>query len=58
MAARVLIDPDDAVWIEEPGYRPTAAVLGAAGAKLVPVPVDEEGLSVESKGSHPTRTPG
>lgn len=46
LAARVLIDPDDPVWIEEPGYRPTAAVLGAAGAKLVPVPVDEDGLSV------------
>ena len=46
LAARVLIDPGDPVWIEEPGYRPTAAVLGAAGARLVPVPVDNEGLSV------------
>jgi GntR family transcriptional regulator/MocR family aminotransferase len=47
LAARVLIDPGDAVWIEEPGYWPTAAVLGAAGARLTPVPVDEEGLSIE-----------
>ncbi len=46
LAARVLIDPGDAVWIEEPGYWPTGAVLGAAGAKLVPVPVDDEGMSV------------
>jgi GntR family transcriptional regulator/MocR family aminotransferase len=46
LAARVLIDPADAVWIEEPGYWPTGAVLGAAGAKLVPVPVDDEGMSV------------
>ena len=46
LAARVLIDPGDAVWIEEPGYWPTAAVLGAAGAKLLPIDVDEEGLSV------------
>ncbi|MEM8947987.1 MAG: PLP-dependent aminotransferase family protein [Pseudomonadota bacterium] len=46
LAARVLIDPGDPVWIEEPGYRPTAAVLGAAGAKLVPVPVDDEGLNL------------
>lgn len=45
LAARVLIDPGDPVWIEEPGYGPTAAVLGAAGARLVPVPVDEEGLN-------------
>lgn len=46
LAARVLIDPGDKVWIEEPGYRPTSAVLGAAGARLVPVTVDDEGLSV------------
>lgn len=46
LAARVLIDPGDPVWIEEPGYWPTAAVLGAAGARLASVPVDDEGLSV------------
>lgn len=45
LAARVLIDPGDPVWIENPGYRPTSSVLGAAGARLVPVPVDGEGLS-------------
>jgi GntR family transcriptional regulator / MocR family aminotransferase len=46
LAARVLIDPGDPVWIEEPGYLPTRAVLLAAGARPVPVPVDDEGLSV------------
>ena len=46
LAARVLLDPGDAVWIEEPGYPPTRAVLLAAGARLVPVPVDDEGLDV------------
>ena len=46
LAARVLIDPGDPVWMEEPGYPPTGAVLRAAGARLVPVPVDDEGLSV------------
>jgi len=45
LAARVLIDPGDPVWIEDPGYRPTGSVLSAAGARLVPVPVDDEGLS-------------
>ena len=43
---RVLIDPGDPVWVEEPGYPPTVAVLTAAGARLVPVPIDDEGLSV------------
>jgi GntR family transcriptional regulator/MocR family aminotransferase len=46
LAARVLTNPGDPVWIEEPGYPPTRAVLIAAGARPVPVPVDEEGLSV------------
>ena len=46
LAARVLIDPGDPVWMEEPGYPPTSAVLRAAGARVVPVPVDDEGLAV------------
>jgi GntR family transcriptional regulator / MocR family aminotransferase len=44
----VLLDPGDAVCVEEPGYPPSAAALSAAGARLVPVPVDDEGLSVRA----------
>ena len=46
LAARVLLDPGDAVWIEDPGYPGARAALAAAGARLVPVPVDAEGLDV------------
>jgi len=46
LAARVLIDPGDAVWIEDPGYAGIRGALIAAGASLVPVPVDGEGLDV------------
>jgi GntR family transcriptional regulator / MocR family aminotransferase len=46
LAARVLVNPGDPVWIEEPGYPPSRAVLLAAGARPVPVAIDEEGLSV------------
>jgi GntR family transcriptional regulator/MocR family aminotransferase len=46
LATRVLIDPGDPIWVEEPGYPATAAALTAAGARLVAVPVDGEGLSV------------
>jgi len=46
ITARVLLDPGDAAWIEEPGYRLTRAVLMGAGCRLIPVPVDEEGLDV------------
>ncbi|MEM8529693.1 MAG: PLP-dependent aminotransferase family protein [Chloroflexota bacterium] len=46
LAARVLLDPDDAVWFEEPGYLGARAALIAAEAQLIPVPVDEEGLQI------------
>jgi len=46
LAARVLIDPGDTVWIEDPGYSGIRGALVAAGATLVPVPVDGEGLNV------------
>ena len=46
LAARVLLDPGDAAWVEEPGYGGLRAALTAAGARPVPVPVDGEGLSV------------
>jgi GntR family transcriptional regulator/MocR family aminotransferase len=46
LAARVLLDPGDIVWIEDPGYLGTKGALLGAGARLVPVPVDQEGLDV------------
>ena len=46
VASRVLIDPGDAVWLEDPGYLGARGALAAAGAEIVPVPVDDEGLVV------------
>jgi GntR family transcriptional regulator / MocR family aminotransferase len=43
---RLLIDPGDRVWMEEPGYLDVRAALISAGATLVPVPVDDHGLDV------------
>jgi GntR family transcriptional regulator / MocR family aminotransferase len=47
IAAWSLLDPGDSIWIEDPAYRLARRVFELAGAKLVPVPVDEEGLHVE-----------
>jgi GntR family transcriptional regulator/MocR family aminotransferase len=47
LVARVLLEPGDTVWMEEPGYQGARASLLASGARLVPVPVDSEGLSVK-----------
>ena len=46
IATRVLLDPGDRVWMEEPGYSGARDVLTLAGARIVPVPVDGEGLDV------------
>jgi GntR family transcriptional regulator/MocR family aminotransferase len=46
LASRVLLDENDAVWIEDPGYLGSRAAVAAAGARLVPVAVDDQGLSV------------
>jgi GntR family transcriptional regulator/MocR family aminotransferase len=46
IAANVLLDPGDSVWMEEPGYRLARNVFTAAGCRPIPVPVDEEGLHV------------
>ncbi|OOG60360.1 PLP-dependent aminotransferase family protein [Rhodanobacter sp. C03] len=47
--ARVLVTPGvTTVAIEDPGYPPMRAAFLAAGAKLVPVPVDAEGLVVDA----------
>lgn len=46
LMTRVLLDPGDAAWVEEPGYRPVRAALRASGAQIVRVPVDEHGLDV------------
>jgi GntR family transcriptional regulator/MocR family aminotransferase len=43
---RLLIDPGDRVWLQEPGYLDVRAALISAGASLVPVPVDDQGLDV------------
>ena len=46
LCARVLLDPGDAVWVEEPGYEMTRVALSLAGCRLIPVPVDGEGMDV------------
>ena len=48
LLARVLITRGQTkVAVENPGYPPLRAALLAAGAQLVPIPVDEEGLMVD-----------
>ncbi|MUL49412.1 PLP-dependent aminotransferase family protein [Mycobacterium sp. CBMA293] len=48
LAARVLVDEGDDVWIEDPGYGGARSVYQAVGASVVPVPVDQDGLVVSA----------
>jgi GntR family transcriptional regulator/MocR family aminotransferase len=49
VAARLLVDPGDRVCLEDPGYGGAARAFSAVGARLVPVPVDSEGLVVDRR---------
>ncbi|MFB9968776.1 PLP-dependent aminotransferase family protein [Pseudoroseomonas cervicalis] len=44
LCARLLLDPGEAVVMEEPGYVLAREAFQAVGARLCPVPVDAEGL--------------
>ena len=48
LLARLLVSPGDPVWIEDPGYFGASIAFGRAGAEIVAVPVDEDGLSVSA----------
>lgn len=44
LAIRCRLVPGDTAWVEDPGYRGIRTLLRAHGARIVPVPVDAEGL--------------
>jgi GntR family transcriptional regulator/MocR family aminotransferase len=54
LIARVLVSPGDTVAVEEPGYPQVRLLLRTLGARVVGVPVDDEGLVV-SKIPHKAR---
>jgi GntR family transcriptional regulator / MocR family aminotransferase len=46
IVTRVIQGPDKEVWIEDPGYSLTRLALVAAGARVCPIPVDQNGINV------------
>lgn len=46
ITARVLLDPENRVWMEEPGYNFARSIFAFMGCRVVTVPVDTEGLNV------------
>jgi GntR family transcriptional regulator/MocR family aminotransferase len=55
LAAQTLIDPNDEVVVEDPGFTYMSAAFAAVGAQITPVSVDDHGLDVEEL--EPASTP-
>jgi GntR family transcriptional regulator/MocR family aminotransferase len=47
LLCRVRLSAGDLVWLEDPGYEGARNLFQAAGATIIPAPVDERGLAVE-----------
>ena len=48
LVARVLLEPGDAVAVEDPGFNPQRRVLVSLGMRVTGVPVDREGMVVRA----------
>jgi GntR family transcriptional regulator/MocR family aminotransferase len=48
LVVRVLLNPGDQAWAEDPCYPQARAALLGAGGQVVPVPINEEGLDVDA----------
>jgi GntR family transcriptional regulator/MocR family aminotransferase len=49
LLARLLLDPGDVAWVEEPGYYGAQAAFVGAGAELAPLFVNEQGWVLEPR---------
>ena len=47
ICAHVLLDQEDSVAVEDPGYPGARQAFLASGAQLIGVPVDDEGMQVD-----------
>jgi len=55
LLARLLLDPGDTVWMEEPGYYGAAAAFMSAGGRLAPLEVGNGGWKLEPPPAIPPR---
>ncbi|MBG1232384.1 aminotransferase class I/II-fold pyridoxal phosphate-dependent enzyme [Aestuariivirga litoralis] len=53
LLARLLVDPGESVWMEEPGYYGAGAAFLAAGAELQPLRVNEDGWNLDPPPKNP-----
>lgn len=58
LAANTLLSAGEAIAVEEPGYPLAIAAFRAAGARIIPIPVDADGLSLDALDAALRHTPG
>jgi GntR family transcriptional regulator / MocR family aminotransferase len=59
LIARLFVNPGDRVCVENPGYPDAATVFATAGARVSPIPVDDEGMRIpDTKATLAYVTPG
>ncbi len=49
LVTRLLGDPGDRAWVEDPGYWGTRSVLASNGIEVTPVPVDQHGMAPDNE---------
>jgi GntR family transcriptional regulator / MocR family aminotransferase len=52
ISAMALVNRGEVAWIEDPGFYQARRAFGFAGAKVVPRPVDEEGITIGRVSEH------
>ncbi|MGF6662723.1 GntR family transcriptional regulator/MocR family aminotransferase [Paraburkholderia atlantica] len=57
LCVRLLTNPGDIAWIEDPGYRGAKAAFNAGDLRMLPIPVDAEGMAVPADAwrTHPPK---
>lgn len=57
LCVRLLSNPGDTAWVEDPGYRGAKAAMRAGELRIVPMPVDGQGMLVRAQDwrDHPPR---
>jgi GntR family transcriptional regulator/MocR family aminotransferase len=53
ISAMAVLNPRETAWIEDPCYQQTRRVLNLAGIKIVPKPVDREGIVIRRSAKEP-----
>jgi GntR family transcriptional regulator/MocR family aminotransferase len=48
LIGRFLLAPGDQVWMEDPGYSGALQTLRSTGARIVPIPIDGDGIIVKA----------